>query len=207
MLVGIAVVATIFLCIAMMFGRSWLLLWRLRSVPGTRAFRMECDPHRPHEANLVQLKSVIELFLHGDAFDMLWVSWTRNEHSGVMLTRVNGPPVLSTNFKTHRQQPEMDSFIKAMNSIGLSPEESSTGFNGGLSEKYRITILRYAIPVSADGVIDALAAALTNLSGTPPTSYFVKGSGFSSRTPGENSTKPADPLAEIFDGATANTPH
>jgi len=133
---------------------------------------------KPHRANPDQLHTVISRLLPGDRFDMLWISWTDDRYSGIMVTLDTGSPKLTVSFKTHSEQAKLKSCKKAMDSLGHPFDEESNGFNGGMEEQYRVTNLEYKLPSSEDAIIKAVNVALTNLHGTAPSAYFVEGSLF-----------------------------
>jgi hypothetical protein len=157
----------------------------------------------PDKATRDQFRKVIERLVPGDLFDMLWVSWTDDEYTGLMLTCDRGSPHLSITFKTHSEQAQLKSFKKAMAPLGYSVQENSDGFNGGMGEQHRVTSLEYPLPKSADAIIKAADTALANLHGSPPHAYFLRGSLFAhgpGAGPGITFSPAEDPLRSILGG-------
>jgi hypothetical protein len=156
---------------------------------------------QPNRANREQLRKVVARILPGDLFDMLWVSWSDDEYTGLILGRVSAPLKLSVRFKTHSEQARLEAFKSAMTAYKLPMEEASNGFSGGASEKYRVTTVEYTLPKSPEEIVDVIDTALTSLHGAPSETYFLKGSLFAhgpGSGPGIKFSPAEDPLRDIL---------
>jgi len=131
-----------------------------------------------HHVTDAEFNKVIRRFLPGDLFDMLWVSRSDDRYSGLMLTLEGGSPVLSVSFKTQSEQAKLKSFKDALSPLGYVPTENSDGHNGVLTEEYRVTMLEYTLPKSAEAVVEVVNAALANLDPSVKSEYYVSGSSF-----------------------------
>jgi len=65
-----------------------------------------------------------------------------------------------------------------MSHLGHSMNESSNGRNGGFTERHRETRLEYELPDATETIALAVDTALTALSGSPSTTYFMSASLF-----------------------------
>ncbi|MDR3688227.1 MAG: hypothetical protein P4L46_02525 [Fimbriimonas sp.] len=194
------------LYVAALLARGGTIYFRSRY--GYQAFSGR--KKKPRDANRDQFRKVIERLLVGDIYDMLWVSWTDDVYTGVMLTLVEGAPELSLSFKAHTETAELASFKVAMGHLGYAHQEDSDSFNGGFAEENRITSLEYMLPVSVDAIVQATNIALTSLHGAPPQTYYMTGSLFA-HGPGLGTgikfSPSEDPLCAILgDPAPADTP-
>ena len=131
--------------------------------------------HTPHEADIAKLHEVIERFLQRDLFDALWVSWTDDQRSGIVLHSGEGVPKLWVSFQPGPDPSQIDSFAKAMACLGLAPGDSARAMPPSFVAEEGQASLEYVLADSTDSISLAIKAALTNLSGIPPERYFVVG--------------------------------
>jgi hypothetical protein len=154
-----------------------------------------------------QFRKVIDRFLRGDLYDMLWVSRTDNEYNGITLTLETGSPKLSIWFKTHGEEAKLKSFKSAMAPLGFALYENSNLFSGGEDEEYRTTSLNYTLPKSSDSIIKAANTALGHLQGNPAQSYFLKGYLLANEPGGRSGitfSLSEDPLREVLGDPKSN---
>lgn len=131
---------------------------------------------RFHEVDRDTLSRVTDRLLANDLFDMLQVGRSPDEYGGVMVCLRDGVLELTKSFNIHEYQ--LASFLEAMSAAGFEGVQDSDGYNGGFTEKHRLTTVTYVLPHSTPTILKAIDAALANLEPGVRTTYFVSGSSF-----------------------------
>jgi len=166
-----------------------------------RGFRALKGPEQePHRVSSDLLLSAIDRLIFSGKFDALWVSWSDNRYSGIMLANALEGVELSVSFKTNSQQTELAAFKDSMSVLMEPSSEDYDSFNGGSDEEHRITSLDYTLAKSSLAVLQATELAIAALSGSPADSYFISGSRWPSGL-GRRGIKfvaSEDPLADLF---------
>lgn len=129
-----------------------------------------------HHATEAQFAVVIDRFLPGDRFDMLWVSRRNDQYSGLMLDIREHKPELSAFFFTKRQSSQIKAFGKAMRAAGYAAHGTPGGYNGGWNEDNLQTDFNISLPRSAKAVIKAVDTALAQLQPTDNQGYYLSAS-------------------------------
>ena len=153
---------------------------------------------KSHCVSSMQFVAVIDRFLAGDTFDMLWVARIDDEYSGLILNLENGSPVGTLSFKTISEAEQISGFVNYLSEKGYSVEAVSRGFCGGFTESHRETSLDFPVHNSTTCVVQAIECVLDRLQPTGEAFYYVSGSRTSDQGFGIKFGKLTDPLVEIL---------
>lgn len=151
----------------------------------------------PHEVDRVTLQIVLERFLVGDSFDMLWVARINDEQSGLILTLEGGIPIGTLFFNTNTEAQQIADFVAYLADAGYEVRQDSNGFNGGWGEEHRQTCVEFPIENDVEHVTTAIDCVLDRLQPKIEDVYYVNASRTADRRTGIKFGKVPDPLADL----------